>query len=198
MKRWQVVLLIVVVAVVLLVLFAYLRGGAVKTNEADIVINRPAADLWPYITRPDELRRWVEGYVDSVPVGGDTLREEQLEEGLRTRKIMEIDGRRYEMQAEVKEVIPGSLLVVEWWTEGGQGFTSRATYELVEDDTGTVFRMRQESEYSGFLPRVFAGAVTGRAQEKLETDLERLKRVAEDDATEVALPEGTDLEEVQE
>ena len=82
------ILLALCLAILCLMLFG-LRGNA-GVMESEVDIHRPATVIYPYLTEPDSLKRWVGGLVsDSVLTDGG------LRVGERLREVMDSHGERY-------------------------------------------------------------------------------------------------------
>ena len=142
-------------------------------SEASIEIDRPAAEIFPWLVEPEKRLRWVTGLRSSEPIDGTSYRE-----------VMEEHGHRFEGTARVLREEPPHALDVEM---RGRGFTARAESRLTEQNG----RTRLTSSFDLTLAGVFrfAGGLVGRqAQRSLERSLARLKEVLEatgsDDAEE--------------
>ncbi len=163
-----IVALLVVGAVVLLVLGR--REGAGR-NTVTIQIDRPPAQVFPWITEPERLKRWVGGLVESVP-----LTDGGLEEGARSREVIAMGAEHFEMETTVVDVEAPHRLVV---TITSEGFVVDARYDLVESGGGTFFSYVCISRYENAFARLMEPLVTRAAQKKIEEDVERLKSLVE-------------------
>ncbi len=63
-----------------------------------------------------------------------------------------------------------------------KGSIEKGGYELAEQNGRTRLTLSAQSEYTGFLPRLFEPLITPAAQKKLEGDLARLKSLVEGEA----------------
>jgi hypothetical protein len=97
-------------------------------------------------------------------------------EGSRYRDVFVDHGQRIELEAEVVRYEPPLHLEVALRGDGVVA-TSRQVLEPVEG--GTRLTAVIETEYTKRLLRMMAGVVTRHAQDRLESDLENLKRIVE-------------------
>ena len=98
------------------------------------------------------------------------------DEGSRYRDVFVDHGHRIELEAEVVRYEPPLHLEVA--LRGG-GVTATSRQELEPVEGGTRLTAVIETKYTKRLLRMMAGVVTRHAQERLESDLENLKRIVE-------------------
>jgi hypothetical protein len=96
--------------------------------------------------------------------------------GSRYRDVFVDHGQRVELDAEVVRYEPPGYLQVRL---RGQGIESTSSQALEETRSGTRLTALIETEYTKRLLRMMAGVVTRYAQQRLESDLENLKRIVE-------------------
>jgi uncharacterized membrane protein len=144
---------------------------ALHRNEAAVEIERPAADVFPYLSAPERRLEWMEKLVASEQLTGG-------ESGIGTRfhDVFEDHGHRIEIDAEVVEWKPGERLATRLTSSG---FESTARQRLEERDGRTRVEVEIETDYRSRVARIMAGVVTRQAQKQLEADLARLKRLVE-------------------
>ena len=92
-------------------------------SEASIEIDRPAAEVFPWLVEPEKRLRWVTGLRSSEPIDGTSYRE-----------VIEEHGQRFEGTARVLREEPPHALDVEM---KGRGFTARAESRLTEENGRT-------------------------------------------------------------
>ena len=143
-------------------------------NEASVEIERPAAEVFPYLAAPERRLEWMEKLVDSEQV---TDGEPAL--GTRFRDVFEDHGQRIELDAEIVEWEPDERLSTRL-TSGA--FDSTASQRLEDLGGRTRVEVTIETEYRSTVARLMAGVITRHAQTQLEEDLERLKRLIEQGA----------------
>ena len=96
--------------------------------------------------------------------------------GSRYRDVFVDHGQRIELEAEVVGYEPPRRLEVAL---RGDGVAATSRQELEPVAAGTRLTAVIETEYTKRLLRMMAGVVTRHAQERLESDLENLKRIVE-------------------
>ncbi|MGD9900834.1 MAG: hypothetical protein AB7T22_17040, partial [Calditrichaceae bacterium] len=69
------------IGVLLLIFVAFLimfiwSGGAkgIGYSEVKVQIDRPAGEVFEWITEQDKLKSWIEGFVEETPLNGDSLK----------------------------------------------------------------------------------------------------------------------------
>ncbi len=127
----------VIIAVVLIgviVLLVLGRRDDAGRNTAAIQIDRPPAQVFPWITEPDRLKQWIGGLVESTP-----LTDDGLEVGARSREVIAMGNERYEMETTIVDLEPPVRLVVEI---DSSGFKADARYDLVESGGGDLLLLR--------------------------------------------------------
>jgi hypothetical protein len=96
--------------------------------------------------------------------------------GTRYRDVFVDHGQRIELEAEVIRYEPPAYLEVGL---RGDGVAATSSQTLEEIPDGTRLTAVIETEYTKRLLRMMAGVVTRHAQQRLESDLAELKRIAE-------------------
>lgn len=174
MKRVLLGLLSLAVALIVIgvvVLLALGKRDEAGRNTATIQIERPPAQVFPWVTEPDRLQQWIGGLVESAP-----LTAEGLKVGARSREVVVVGNTRHEMETTITDLESPSRLVVEIKAEG---FKVDARYDLVESGGGTFLSYACISRYEHPLARLMEPLVTREAQKKIEADLARLKGLVE-------------------
>ena len=96
--------------------------------------------------------------------------------GSRYRDVFVDHGQRVELEAEVVRYEPPGYLEVRL---RGQGIESTSSQTLEEEGGRTRLTALIQTEYTKRVLRMMAGVVTRHAQQRLESDLENLKRIVE-------------------
>jgi uncharacterized protein YndB with AHSA1/START domain len=143
----------------------------VDRNEHTIEIARPPAAVFPYLTEPELLKRWVGGLTTFEAVDG-----ESASVGAQSRQVMVIRGREWKLDGELTALEPDRLVQARMT---GKGFTIRTSYVLEPVATGTRLTAAVESEFSLLVARLFGSLVSREAQKKLRADLARLEALIE-------------------
>ncbi len=137
-------------------------------SEASIEIDRPPAEVFPWLLDPEKRLQWVSGLVSSEPVDETSYRE-----------VVQEHGQRIQATATVVRHEPPRALEIRM---SGRGFEARAGSRLTEENGHTRLTSSLDVELGG-LAR-FAGGLVGRqTQRSLERSLARLKLLLEGDST---------------
>ena len=140
-------------------------------NEHAVEIDRPAADVFPYLVASEARLRWMGALTQSEQV---TEGEPGL--GARYRDVFEDHGQRIELDAEVVEWEPNERLATRLRS---RAFEATARQRLDERDGKTRVTTTIETEYTSLAARLMANVITRHAQKRLEEDLGRLKGIVE-------------------
>ncbi|WP_323791544.1 SRPBCC family protein [Nocardioides sp.] len=142
--------------------------------ETEIVIDRPRAEVAAFCADPDNATRW---YRNITAV--EWVTAPPLAAGSRLAFVASFLGRRLSYTYEVREHVPGERFVMS--TQEGP-FPMRTTYTWEDADaetgTGTLMRLRNDGEPSGFAG--VAAPMMARAMRSANRkDLALLKQVLE-------------------
>ena len=169
-----------------LLMLARFRPGRGHIH-AEIEINRPAAQVFRWISREDLIRQWVGGLSEITPI----LAAAAGRENGRRFRMIEFDkeeNARIEMEMTITEYVPGEKLGVQIRSVGdpGEGFFENAEYRLSPAPGGTDLTFEIQTDYYGRLPRAFEPMITRAARKKVQRDLLRLKKLLEAEPAEPA------------
>ena len=138
--------------------------------EQEVVIDRPPADVFAYLTDLAHLPEW-QGSVQEIVPDEDG----PLEEGACFTEVRRVAGKRIESRLEVGALAPGRELTLRV-VSGPVPGTVRHLLEPAGDGT----RLRVVGELAGGGLRGLAGPLLERAaRREAEADLGRLKQVLE-------------------
>jgi Polyketide cyclase / dehydrase and lipid transport len=98
--------------------------------------------------------------------------------GARATQVVELAGRRWEVESEITQFDPPHLLES---TLRHRAFTSFVTYRLDEGEGRTRVHGEIETDVKLGVNRLVGGLIRRQTQRKLEDDLGRLKQLAEDE-----------------
>lgn len=144
----------------------------------EVLIDRPAPQVFRWITTDDLLKKWIGGLTEvelmnpgpnGQPVGA-------------TFRLVEVLGQeRTEMGMKVTRFDVNHDLEIRVWSTGDSksGFTETAEYRLLEQYGKTHLRFAVQTDYYGWLPRLSEPLITVAARRKLNDDLSRLKMLVE-------------------
>jgi uncharacterized protein YndB with AHSA1/START domain len=140
-------------------------------NVAEVEIERPARDVFPYLIEPEKRVHWVHGLVEST-----TLDDGELGVGTRFRDVVVDHGQRTTIEAEVERYDPYDGLTARL---EARGFVSRVDYDLAERDGRTRVACTVETDVTTRIARLLAPLVTRQAQRAIATSLTTLKQLLE-------------------
>jgi uncharacterized protein YndB with AHSA1/START domain len=138
--------------------------------EQEVVIARPPADVFAYLTDLRNLPEWQGSVVEIRPDEPGPLRE-----GARFTEVRRVAGKRIESRLEVETLVPERELALRV-ASGPVPGTVRHLLEAAGDAT----RLRVLGELAGGGLRGLAGPLLERAaRREAQADLRRLKQVLE-------------------
>jgi polyketide cyclase/dehydrase/lipid transport protein len=136
----------------------------------EVEIARPRGDVAAFAADPDNATRW---YDNIESVRWETPRP--LAVGSRLAFVARFLGRTLSYTYEVREHVPGERFVMS--TSEGP-FPMETTYEWSDADGGTLMRLRNRGEPSGFAN--IAAPLIARAMRRANRkDLDNLKEILE-------------------
>jgi uncharacterized protein YndB with AHSA1/START domain len=155
--------------------------------RAEIEIDRPAAQVFRWISREDLVRRWVGGLSEITPISS-AGESGAVGKRFHMTEFDKEENARTEMEMTVTEYMPSEKLGVRIRSLGdlGEGFVENAEYRLSPAVGGTELIFEIQTDYYGRLPRAFEPMITRAARKKVQRDLERLKRLVEAEPAEPA------------
>jgi uncharacterized membrane protein len=133
--------------------------------DLEVMIARPVADVFAYVTDVRNVPEWQESAVSA----------EWLEEGRRFRERRQFMGRDADLELEVTGLEPERRFDVRA-VKAPVKFEIRHTFEAV--DAGTRVRVHGEAKLGGAL-RFAAGMAKRQAEHQFRRDFERLKELLE-------------------
>jgi uncharacterized protein YndB with AHSA1/START domain len=144
-----------------------------ERSEHTVEIDAPRDRVFAWLVEPELMLRWVGGLREFDPLDpGPGV-------GARSRQIVEVAGRRMEVESRITAFEPEQLVAAEL---DGKGFHVDTRHELEDDGDGTLVRAEVHTRLSGLAGRLLGGVVDRGAQRKLEGDLARLKQFVEEEA----------------
>jgi uncharacterized protein YndB with AHSA1/START domain len=181
-----VVVVLIVLAVVVLAVMGMREGS--DQLKASIEINRPAADVWPWITQPEKQKQWVSWLIDIKPVG-------EKKDGVGARSIWVMEDKNnnnalMEITGEITASDPGKYVAVKLWVDGG--FDGTASYTLVDLGGGKT-RMESAGKYhfQSAFARLMTPLIMPQAAKKMNSDLLVLKEKVESSPAAIPMLEQT-------
>jgi len=144
-------------------------------NSGTVEINRPAAQVWRYLTDDELTKKWLSGLEIQHVTPGVTGAGEKLRLKERYKDEM--------VEMEMTMVRVEAPRHMEFTLEGlgnpSNSFTEKAEYVLEEKDRKTRVKLSGYTEYHGLFVRLMEPLITPAADKKLAEDLSRLKALVE-------------------
>jgi uncharacterized protein YndB with AHSA1/START domain len=143
-----------------------------ERSEHTVEIEAPRDRVFAWLVEPELMLRWIGGLREFHPL------DPEPGVGARSRQVVELAGRRMEVESMITEFEQERLVAAEL---DGKGFHVDTRHELEDDGTGTLVRAEAHTRLSGIAGRLLGGVVDRGAQRKLEGDLARLKQLVEEE-----------------
>jgi len=149
-------------------------------GSGSVEINRPAAQVWRYLTNDDLTMKWVSGLTEMRHI---TPGVSGPGEKLRLRETY--GNETVEMEMTMGRIEAPRLMefTLEALGDPSNGFTEKAQYVLEEKDGKTKVTLSAQTEYHGLFIRLMEPLITPQADKKLAEDLARLKALVESEPT---------------
>jgi carbon monoxide dehydrogenase subunit G len=132
-----------------------------------VEIPRPPAEVFPWLLEEDKVPAWT-GSLESY----QRLDDGALGRGSRVRQVLEVSGRRIDVEIEVMRYDPPRGAETRFSTNGIEVVSE---YALEADGTGTRLTQSVDAKPSGLTARMLVPVIQPRLEEKLTQDLERLR-----------------------
>jgi uncharacterized protein YndB with AHSA1/START domain len=165
-------------AIGLLVLARFRPGRGHVASAIDI--NRPAVEVFRWISRPELMEQWMGGVseITRVPTAGD---EEHVGDRFRAVEIDKDQTFRTNLEMTVTEFSPNQRfgLEIESLGDPATNFTEKAEYRLSETGGTTHVAFDAQTTFHGKLSQSFEPFITSASRTKFQRDLARLKKLVE-------------------
>jgi uncharacterized protein YndB with AHSA1/START domain len=171
MKNVKPVMIGIVILLVAVIGLLWLLGRRTFQYRAEILVAAAPEQVFFHLTDPALLKQWIGGLVESAPMGDSTLRV-----GAKSREIIEVNGRRFEMQSEVLQLEANRLLEVSLQNDFGHTISR---YQLEPDNGRTRLTHMMQTNYKGLFARLMAPFIGRAVQTKLDGDFNQLKQLVE-------------------
>ena len=131
-----------------------------------VEIPRPPADVFPWLLEEDKVPQWT-SHLESY-----TALDGALGTGSRVRQVLEVSGRRIDVELEITGYDPPRGAETRFSTNGIEVVNA---YELESAGGGTRLTQSVDAKPSGLTARMLVPVIQPRLEEKLTQDLERLR-----------------------
>lgn len=144
-------------------------------NEAQIVINKPAAEVMTWVVEPDKLKQWMGGFISSKDLSNIGMKV-----GAKGETVVGDPNQpdvTYVIQDELTAYEPGKLIELKMSVP--DSFYGTVRYEFTEANGATTVKFVGQFEYDKWFFQLMEPLITPSAQKKTEEDMARLKKVVE-------------------
>ena len=135
--------------------------------ESTVTIGKSPADVFPWLVEVDKVPQWMSGLHVYDP-----LEPGPLHVGSRIRQELSVSGQHLRFELEVTELDAPRRAVLRF---EGSGFKAANEYSIREAGGGAEVTWVISGDTTSFKARLIAPMVQAKLQEKLETDLARLR-----------------------
>ena len=132
-----------------------------------VEITRPPAEVFPWLLEADKVPVWTSS-LESY----ERLDDGTLGRGSRVRQVLDVSGRRIDVELEVTSYDPPNGAETRFSTNGIEVVNA---YELAASGAGTTLTQSVDAKPNGLTARMLVPIVQPRLEEKLTQDLERLR-----------------------
>ena len=141
-------------------------------NYVSAEIERPAADVFPWLIEPDKRKIWSFGLEESAAVSAGAPHV-----GTQYHDVYDLNGRHYEVVTEIVEYAPPERLRLSIVAQ--RAFHADALYTLRENRGWTSLELEQTTSFRHWAARLLGFVLTRGIQRKLDKDVEALKDALE-------------------
>jgi carbon monoxide dehydrogenase subunit G len=142
--------------------------------ETTVSVDRPPAEVFPWLLDADKVPRWMTGLLAYEPLAPGPLRV-----GSRIRQELSVSGQQLRFELNVAELDAPRRAVLRF---EGSGFKAANEYSVSEAGSGSRVTWVISGETTSFKAKLMAPMVQAKLQEKIEADLARLRAVLEGEA----------------
>ena len=142
--------------------------------ESTVTIGTPPPETFPWLLDADKVPRWMTGLEAYEP-----LEPGPLHPGSRIRQELSVSGQQLRFELELTRLEPPHAAVLRF---EGSGFKAANEYSAREAGTGSDVTWVISGDTTSFKAKLIAPMVQAKLQDKLETDLARLRTALEGEA----------------
>jgi carbon monoxide dehydrogenase subunit G len=135
--------------------------------ESAVTVDKPPAEAFPWLLDADKVPRWTSGLEAYEPLDPPPLRI-----GSRIRQELSVSGYQLRFELHVVELDAPHRAVLRF---EGSGFRAANEYAVAAADGGARVTWVISGDATSFKARLIVPMVQAKLQEKLETDLARLR-----------------------
>jgi len=132
-----------------------------------VSVRKPPAEVFPWLLEEDKVPQWT-GNLESYSQQGT------LGQGAHVRQVLEISGRRIDVELEITSYDPPNGAETVFSTNGIEVVNA---YALEATGGGTRLTQSVDAKPSGLTARMLVPIIQPRLEQKLTEDLERLREL---------------------
>ena len=135
--------------------------------ESRVTVAQPPAEVFPWLVDADKVGQWMGGLRAYEPLAPGPLAV-----GSRIRQELEVSGQRLAWELEITRLEPPRAATLAF---SGSGFKAQNEYTVAEAAGGADVTWVISGDTTSFKAKLIAPMVQAKLQEKLDTDLARLR-----------------------
>jgi carbon monoxide dehydrogenase subunit G len=135
--------------------------------ESTVTVDKPPAEVFPWLLDADKVPRWMTGLEVYDPLDPGPLRV-----GSRIRQELAVSGHQLRFEMRVAELDPPRRAVLRF---EGSGFKAANDYSVRDAGGDSRVTWVISGDATSFKARLIVPLVQAKLQEKLNTDLARLR-----------------------
>jgi carbon monoxide dehydrogenase subunit G len=135
--------------------------------ESSVGVDKPPADVFPWLLDADKVPRWMTGLHVYEPLDTPPLRV-----GSRIRQELSVSGHQLRFELRVTELDAPRRAVLRF---EGSGFKAANEYTVEASGSGSRVTWVIAGKTTSFKAKLIAPMVQSKLQEKLDADLARLR-----------------------
>jgi carbon monoxide dehydrogenase subunit G len=132
-----------------------------------VEIPRPPGEVFPWLLEQDKVPVWTGNLEAYEQLDGGALGR-----GSRVRQVLEVSGRRIDVELEITTYDPPNGAETRFSTNGIEVVNA---YDLSGSGSGTTLTQSVDAKPSGLTARMLIPVIQPRLEEKVTQDLERLR-----------------------
>ena len=135
--------------------------------ESTVSVDKPPAEVFPWLLEADKVARWMTGLEVYQPLEPGPLRV-----GSKIRQELLVSGQHLRFELELTRLEPPNAAVLRF---EGSGFKAANEYAVTAMGSASSVSWVISGETTSFKAKLIAPMVQAKLQEKLDTDLARLR-----------------------
>jgi len=135
--------------------------------ESTVTVVNPPVEVFPWLLEADKVPRWMTGLEVYEPLDSGPLRL-----GSRIRQELTVSGQRLRFELHVAELDAPRRALLRF---EGSGFEAAHEYAVAASGGGSQVTWVISGDATSFKTKLIAPMVQAKLQEKIDTDLARLR-----------------------